>query len=349
MAILNITFCISVFVACVIVSTPLVQGRSLRRRHGHHSHSNYYNLEESLPRDLSKRLEDDLEYYRDYYGQTKKREYPQVLDRSSEYEDSEEQVSPSLPPFLPRYENEYSSRGRESLRRKEDSLRKYDDFDVFSRIVARRKRHNKQRGSNGRYQDKNYHYDSFEMEVKVAQNHSICNYTVESIPDQSGGSRIPRDLEHVRCNHLGSRCQGTSTYCCIQTYRNIEVSYGNGHNETMKLYVGCVCAFQDTHYLNNMQSLMQSQLAIKDWHRGFVRVIRRGGGWPAVTIRFGNDKFALVTSVIGGDLLRIGTNRARRVLGGTAIETKWETQLLLSHMTLQSTIHRRLSFLFLFA
>ncbi|XP_028048619.1 uncharacterized protein LOC114255037 [Monomorium pharaonis] len=257
MAIFNIVLCIPVLVACVIVSTPAIQGRSLRRRHGHHSHSDYYNLEESLPRDLSGRLEDDLEYYRDYYGQTKKRKYPEVLDSTSEFENSEERV----PPFLPRYEREYESRDRESSQRKweDHPLLVDDDFDAFPRIVARRKRHYK----HGRYQDKEQNRHYFEMEVKVAQNRSICNYTVESIPDHSG-SRIPRDLEHVKCNHLGSSCQGAGTYCCIQTYRNIEVSYGNGHNETMKLYVGCVCAFQGAHHSDNVQSLTQSPLPIND-------------------------------------------------------------------------------------
>lgn len=246
-------FCILVVLTCVIVSTTLVQGRSLRRRHGHHALSDY--LEKSLPRDLSERLEDDLEYYPDFYGQAKKRKHAQLLDHSEyeEYEDLEERV----PPFLLRYEHEDGSRGRESLRRKEDFLLKHDDFDAFSRIVARRKRNNKHGGM--RNQDKRnlQHRRNFlEMEVKMAQNRSICNYTVESVPDLYG-SRIPRNLEHVRCNHLGSSCQGTNSYCCIQTYKNIEVSYGNGHNETMKLYVGCVCA-------SNSHSLIQSLARLDD-------------------------------------------------------------------------------------
>lgn len=99
----------------------------------------------------------------------------------------------------------------------------------------------------------------FELEVKEAQNSSICNYTVESIPD-TRGSRVPKNLEHVRCNHIGSSCQGTGTYCCIQTYRNIDVSYGDGDKETIKLYVGCVCALQD---LNSVQ-VVESQLSIND-------------------------------------------------------------------------------------
>lgn len=273
MAVFGVGFCLPVLVACVIVSIPFVQGRSLRRRHGHHSHSDYYNLEELLPRHLTGRLEDDLDFS---YGQTKRR---QVLGRSSEHEDSEERV----PPFFHRYKHEYGSKGRESLRRKEDFLRKHDDVDALSMgYVARRKRHNK-KGRTVSYQriseqdktnlsrQRNHRFDRlhsgesggfhaiFELEVKEAQNSSICNYTVESIPD-TRGSRVPKDLEHVRCNHIGSSCQGTGTYCCIQTYRNIDVSYGDGDKETIKLYVGCVCALQD---LNSVQ-VVESQLPIND-------------------------------------------------------------------------------------
>jgi len=245
---------------------PLVQGRNLRRRHGHRSHSDYYNFEESLPRDLLERLEGDLKYYRDFFrdGQMKRHEYPQVLDRFSEYE--EERV----PPSLRRYKHAYDSRGRESLRREEDFLRKHDDFNfnVQSRFVARNKR-----GSTVHYQlnkkilkshnpSVKLHPEntSFELEVKEAQNSSICNYTVESIPD-TRGSRVPKDLEHVKCNHIGSICQGTGTYCCIQTYKNIEVSYGDGDKETMKLYVGCVCALQ---VFNNVQQVIGLPLSIND-------------------------------------------------------------------------------------
>lgn len=272
MAVFGAGFCLLVLVAYIIVSMPLVQGRSLRRRHGHRSHSDYYNLEESLPRDLSGRFEDDPENYRDSYGWTKRREQPQVLDRFSEYEDSEERV----PPSFHRYRHEYDSKDRESLRRKDDFLL-HDDLDALSmRFVARRKRHNRhdsviyqkineQSKKNLRLSGhRGYGFDlhsgendNFELEVKEAQNKSVCNYTVESIPD-TRGSRVPKDLEHVRCNHIGSSCQDTGTYCCIQTYKNIEVSYGNGDKETMKLYVGCVCALQA---FNGVQ---ESQLSIND-------------------------------------------------------------------------------------
>jgi len=100
----------------------------------------------------------------------------------------------------------------------------------------------------------------FELEVREAQNKSVCNYTVEPIPDRRG-SRVPRNLEHVKCNHIGSSCQGTDTYCCIQTYKNIEVSYDNGDKETMKLYVGCVCALQ---VLNGRKMAQRPLLPIND-------------------------------------------------------------------------------------
>ncbi|KYN39128.1 hypothetical protein ALC56_06554 [Trachymyrmex septentrionalis] len=266
MAIFSVRSCLPVLVAYVIVNIPLVQGRSLRRRHGHHSHLNYYNFEESLPRDLSgRRLDDDLEYYHDFQGRKKSREYPQVLDRSLAYgEDSEERV----PMSFHRYKHEYDSRDRGSLRK--DFPRKHNDFNALSmRFVARRKRHNKfgtvasyhrfnPRDVTWRFEDElRVQEKVFELEVKQAQNSSICNYTVESIPD-TRGTRVPKDLEHVRCNHIGSSCQGTGTYCCIQTYRNIEVSYGDGDTETMKLYVGCVCALQV------FDSMMGSEISISD-------------------------------------------------------------------------------------
>lgn len=82
-----------------------------------------------------------------------------------------------------------------------------------------------------------------EVEVKKAQNSTTCSYTVESIPiPDNRSTRVPRNLEHVRCNHAGKSCQGADHYCCIQTYSNIEVSYDDGYRETIKIYVGCVCA-----------------------------------------------------------------------------------------------------------
>lgn len=82
----------------------------------------------------------------------------------------------------------------------------------------------------------------FEIEVREAQNSSLCNYTVIPIPDPGG--RIPRELEHVKCNHVGSRCQDEGTYCCLQTYRNMQVAYKDGKSDTIKVYSGCVCSLQ---------------------------------------------------------------------------------------------------------
>lgn len=82
----------------------------------------------------------------------------------------------------------------------------------------------------------------FEVEVREAQNSSLCNYTIIPIPDPGG--RIPRELEHVKCNHVGSRCQDKGTYCCLQTYRNVQVVYEDGKMENIKVYSGCVCSLQ---------------------------------------------------------------------------------------------------------
>ncbi|XP_066586532.1 uncharacterized protein [Prorops nasuta] len=84
--------------------------------------------------------------------------------------------------------------------------------------------------------------EDYQLEVKEAQNSSICNYTVVPIPNVRG--RNPRDLEHVICNHAGSRCQSLGQYCCIQTYREIEVTYGDKSSEVLRIYAGCVCALQ---------------------------------------------------------------------------------------------------------
>ena len=85
----------------------------------------------------------------------------------------------------------------------------------------------------------------YEVEVKEAQNSSLCNYTVVDIPDPSPDqSRIPKKLVNVMCNHAGSRCRGVGTYCCLQTYSKLDVSYGDGTSESMKIYTGCVCSLR---------------------------------------------------------------------------------------------------------
>ncbi|XP_050445959.1 uncharacterized protein LOC126848792 [Cataglyphis hispanica] len=272
MAVFGVRLCLPVLFACV-VSTSVVQGRNLRRRHNHHSHPDYYpNFEESMPRDLSRRLEDDLEYQQDSYRRQME------LDRPAKYK---ERILPSR-----RYKHVYDLRNyAESLRRKDEIGRQEDIIeDASTKYVVRGKRHNRHGGPI--YQNINdqerlelemsrlhkqfelLHHTStsgglrasFELEVKEAQNSSICNYTVELIPDNRG-TRMPKDLEHVKCNHAGSSCQDTGGYCCIQTYRYIKVSYGNGEEERMKIYVGCVCALQD---LNNGLSVVESELPIND-------------------------------------------------------------------------------------
>ncbi|KAL6260083.1 hypothetical protein P5V15_007622 [Pogonomyrmex californicus] len=246
MAAFNARFCLFTLAVSVIVCTLLVQGRSLRRRHGHHPHSDYYDDGEWLPRDLSGRLEDNSGYYRDSYRQAEKRHNSRIPDRSSEYENSKERVASSIR----RYKHEFDLWNRESSsRRKEDSPRKYND--TFSmRFFNRRKRFNKFEPSPVEHNGQssiNVAKDSvrYEMEVREAQNLAVCNYTVESIPvPENRSARVPRILEHIKCNHIGSRCQGTNTACCIQTYRNITVFYGDGTSEIMKIYVGCICALK---------------------------------------------------------------------------------------------------------
>lgn len=275
MAVFGIGLCLPVLFAC-IVSMSIVQGRNLRRRHNHHSHPDYYlDFEESIPRDLSRRFEDDLEYQQDLYRRPmERRESSRILDRPVEYEEQ----TP-----LPHRKHMYDLRNyAESVRKNE--ARKQEDAieDALTRFIVRRKRHNRHSGtvSYQKFSDQDRRdleiskrrqlelytsttgglRASFELEVKEAQNSSICNYTVESIPIPYNRTRMPKDLEHIRCNYAGSSCQDTGNYCCIQTYRYIEVSYDNGEDrEKMKIYVGCVCALQD---LNN--ELIQSYLPIHD-------------------------------------------------------------------------------------
>ncbi|KAL0106008.1 hypothetical protein PUN28_016019 [Cardiocondyla obscurior] len=257
-------FYLPALVACIVLGAALVQCRNLR--HGHHLHHghrdlNHHNLEESLPRDLLERPENVPEHLRDSYEQEKRERHD--LDHLSQYENSEDQV----PPFLHRHRHEHDWRRRETLRRKEeDFLHEQGDLDALStRFVSRRKRHHKHDTALDQQGVEELNYKrtrglhdheidlrsiSFELDVKEVQNRSICNYTVESVPDYRG-SRVPRGLEHVKCNYAGSRCQNDGPYCCIQTYRDIEVSYGNGDKEEIRHYVGCVCA----HILNSAQEL----------------------------------------------------------------------------------------------
>jgi len=242
-----LVLCLSVLFVSVIANTPIVHGRSLRQHHGHHSHPNYYDFEESASQDPSGRLEDDLVYNDSYKRKPESHEYSRILNRL---------------------------RNREPSRRQD--LRRYDvdGYEGSSvRFFARKKRHNKHvkyetlteenkrdltADKISRIDDQEFLHNggdlhtSYEMEVKAAQNSTICSYTVESIPiPHIRGTRQPKDLEHVRCNHIG--CQDADPYCCIQTYRNVEVSYGDGYRETIKIYVGCVCAHRHRVLLTESQ------------------------------------------------------------------------------------------------
>lgn len=131
----------------------------------------------------------------------------------------------------------------------------------FSSFRERRKRHNSRHSKGVEYkqmtsaEERDFqesrkrgavfleNSEDFEVEVKEAQNNSICDYKVVSIPDLVG-NRIPADLEHVVCNHAGSRCQDKGFYYCLQTYRIIDVYHGHERSK-MKIYAGCVCALFD--------------------------------------------------------------------------------------------------------
>ena len=131
----------------------------------------------------------------------------------------------------------------------------------FTSFRDRRKRHNKRHSKGVEYrqmtleEEKEFQEnrrrsaafleksEDYEVEVKEAQNNSICDYKVIPIPDLEG-NRIPQDLEHVVCNHAGSRCQDKGFYYCLQTYRIIDVYHGHERSK-MKIYIGCVCALFD--------------------------------------------------------------------------------------------------------
>lgn len=277
MAVFGIGLCLPVLFACV-VSMSVVQGRNLRRRHNHHSHLDYYlDFEDSIPRDLSRRFEDNPEYQQDSYReQMERRESSRILDGPAE---NEERIP------LPHRKHVYDLRNYAESLRKDEPRRQANVEDALTRFVVRRKRHNRHGSGSLNYQrfnkqdkwelDVNKQHQqlelytsttnglraSFELEVKEAQNSSICNYTVESIPIPGNRTtRMPRDLEHIRCNYIGSSCQ-TGDYCCIQTYRHVEVLYDDGEDrEKMKIYVGCVCALQDL----NSGLTEYSQLPIND-------------------------------------------------------------------------------------
>jgi len=270
--------------ACVIaVCTLVVEGRSLRRHR--HSRLDYRDREQAppMPRDLPRLADNDPEY-RDTHVREDAGQGSRVLgypdgpaiprffpDRSSSHENPDERaidgvVSPD------RYGHEHghdptTNYELPSLRQRErKETRGYDGESSNELGSARRKRHYKHgKAVNYRRMTEQDERDflrserdqepepreSYELEVKKAQNSSICNYTVVA---DTKRNRVPRDLEHVVCNHAGTSCQGAGSYCCIQTYRKIDVSYSDGNREIMKLYVGCVCALQVSAGLRVVES-----------------------------------------------------------------------------------------------
>jgi len=227
-----------------------------------------------MPRDLS-RAENDPEFYRESHVREDGRGspvlvYPGPLPRlfledlrsSSFHENAPEEERAGIDgvPSPDRHGHECDPTNdydEPSLRRRKEIRRGYGADESSNELGARRKRHYRHgKAVNYRRMTEQDERDflraserdqepepreSYELEVKKAQNSSICNYTV--IADTKR-NRVPRDLEHVVCNHAGTSCQGAGSYCCIQTYRKIDVSYSDGNREIMKLYVGCVCALQ---------------------------------------------------------------------------------------------------------
>ncbi|XP_043273751.1 uncharacterized protein [Venturia canescens] len=101
----------------------------------------------------------------------------------------------------------------------------------------------------------------FEVELKEAQNSSLCNYTVTEIRDTSEDrSRIPKHLVDVKCNHAGLKCREPGAHYCLQTYGKVEVSYSNGTTEVLKILTGCVCALREYARLEQFRPRI-----IDDW------------------------------------------------------------------------------------
>lgn len=199
--------------------------------------------------------------YRDLYRRTTERRGGYLGARvdlfpSSEYEDVEVQR-----PVVHRRRH-VSRNYQESPRTSAEGSRYEDEGSLDVRKIHHNRHSNYRRASKEqRARELDLLHEKslnkfYELEVREAQNSSVCNYTVESIPDDRG-TRTPKLLEHVKCNHAGSNCLGASTHCCIQTYKKIKVSYGDGDSEVLKLYVGCVCALRQV-------LLRESKLHIDD-------------------------------------------------------------------------------------
>ncbi|XP_032677748.1 uncharacterized protein LOC116847154 [Odontomachus brunneus] len=264
--------CLTILLICVIVDT--LEGSSWRRHHGHHSKPQYHGFKNPMSLDLLAKLSrnnEDHSRHHDTYRQKERRDYLEAQVNSFpslEYENADEVQIPVIHRRreVPKDFRQESLQMREADTRSkhEDGVRatqhvrhgsyledqpasfsssEYEDVEEQTPVVHRR-RQARQRGSDRTSLLKALHEKSlnelYELEVREVQNNSVCSYTVVPIPDPTG-SRIPKVLEEVKCNHAGSSCLGTDAHCCIQTYKNIEVSYG-GKRNTIKLYVGCVCA-----------------------------------------------------------------------------------------------------------
>lgn len=156
--------------------------------------------------------------------------------------------------------NHHHHNHKNDLKDQEENPSKLEPRD-FASFRERRKRHNTRHSKGVEYkqmtsdEERDFQEsrkrgavfleksEDYEVEVKEAQNNSICDYKVVPIPDLEG-NRIPAELEHVVCNHAGSRCQDMGFYYCLQTYRIIDVYHGHRRSK-MKIYAGCVCALFD--------------------------------------------------------------------------------------------------------
>ncbi|EFN80281.1 uncharacterized protein LOC109504189 [Harpegnathos saltator] len=239
MSVTGVGLCLTVLLTCVIVDM-LVQAASLRRHHSHHSRPQHDDFEELTSLGLSpKHSEKRHVYPRHRDNPRERRGYLQEsgagLFPSSDYEDVEVQAP--------------------LLHRRRHVSRNYQG-DEYERQHSARRLHHRHPAPSNSYLSVNERLrqlndrqanslpDFFELEVRQAQNSTVCNYTVVPVPDPKG-CRTPKNLEHIMCNRAGSSCFDTNSHCCIQTYKKIDVSYGDGTSDVIKLYVGCVCVRQE--------------------------------------------------------------------------------------------------------
>ncbi|KAG7205386.1 hypothetical protein KM043_007381 [Ampulex compressa] len=100
--------------------------------------------------------------------------------------------------------------------------------------------------------------DFYLLEVRQAQDISLCNYTVQPVRSLRG-TRTP--LEEVICKHRGSTCHDESgdSYCCIQIYTKVVVKNANNVTEEMNLRSGCVCAHQRIDDLDSSEQVFSTK------------------------------------------------------------------------------------------